>query len=698
MANGATQTVDYDALAQQARGASATSAPVDYDALATRARTATTPPPPSAPPKAGFLQRFGEATGIPTSKPEWEQFNQPPSAAETILGPVVPAAKGIYEWAKRAVTNIGEGGKEEVDAARNISEGGPIGENVGKAVGGIVHGGVGSLPFIGQGIEQAGQDIVNKNYRGAAGGLTGVIGQVVAPEVAERGTRAVRGAVSNIRSGGITPPPQIPPGLSEEATANAQNPQARRGVSNVTKAAAPSPSNSDFVERAYVAAPDLAEIERTTPLKGAKDAQGNPVKGGIVRPDYRLRQFVDNGRSYLDNLWQEQREPQIERNRMAPTTTREALTSGMEPADIKALEKKIGPLPEEIDLATADDLLNKTNAYLRRMEQLPAEQQYLAREVSPVLDNLSHMKDQLHGAIGDVLLSKGEPGVLDFNRRYGALSEVLDELRKGINPSEAETLFSRIKVFGTLKGRIGASEGLLVRPSTGARLERGLGQLKKSGIAPPPSTEPPPARTITPPPVGEAPPPVTLPEARTEVVGSGLPTENKVTAGGGVKIGRVRTPPNPQTLPASSRLGTSGQGGVRTTPKGLLPPPPPEVPYQAEQIPPPPSAPGFSPTQPPTPGSTGWNAAEAPAKQSPENRNLWGRPVATGSTATTPGGMVTSSPPAGFVKQEFGKLGLSDLITPRQSTTLETLMRGPRWRDMDRAERLAAVRDVLSRK
>ena len=85
-------------------------------------------------------------------------------------------------------------------------------------------------------------------------------------------------------------------------------------------------------------------------------------------------------------------------------------------------------------------------------------------------------------------------------------------------------------------------------------------------------------------------------------------------------------------------------------------------------------------------------------KQGAEQRNLWGRPVSTGSTETTPGGMITSSPPAGLVKQEFGKIGLSDLVTPRQSTTLETLMRGPRWRDMDRAERIAAVRDILSRK
>ena len=709
MPNG-TQTIDYDALAQQARG-STSAPPIDYDALADSARKATIAPPP--PPKPGFIERLGQATGIPTSKAEVEAQGKdiPGAVTEAILGPAVPAARGIYDWAKRAAGNIGEGLQEEYEAARNIKEGGPIGQNLGKAGAGIVHGGVGSLPFIGEGIERAGQDVLNKNYSGAAGGLTGVVAQVALPEAIERGGRTISAVRSRVASGGITPPPSIPPGLSTEAEANAQIPIARRGVSNITRAASPAGSNVDFVERAYTAAPDLAEIERRTPLKGAVDAQGNPIKGGIVRPDYRIRQFVDNGRSYLDDLWQKEREPQIERNRMAPTATRDSLTYGMEPADIKALEKKIGPIPEEIDLSTADDLLRKTNAYLRRMEQLPAEQQYLAREVSPVLDNMANLKNQLHGAIGNVLLEKGEPGVLDFNRRYGATSEILDELRKGMIPAEAESLFNRLRIFGTLRGRIGASEGLFVRPSAGAKLQRGLSQLKKSGIKPPPSVEPPapmpsvpgvagtiPPKGVAPPPVGEAPPPVTLPEAQTEVVGSGLPTQNTVTPSGGVRINRVRTPPNPQSVAASTRLGTSGQGGVRVTPKGLLPAPPAEVPYQAQPIPAPPSAPGFAPTQPPTPGSTGWSAATPPVKQSPEARNLWGRPVATGSTETTPGGMITSAPPSGFVKQEFGKLGLADLVTPRQSTTLETLMRGPRWKDMDRGERIAAVRDILSRK
>jgi len=128
------------------------------------------------------------------------------------------------------------------------------------------------------------------------------------------------------------------------------------------------------------------------------------------------------------------------------------------------------------------------------------------------------------------------------------------------------------------------------------------------------------------------------------------------------------------------------------------PPPPEQFPYApAAPIPAPPSTPGFSPIQPPTPGTTGWSNVEAPVKQGAEQRNLWGRPVATGSTETTPGGMIISAPPSGLVKQEFGKIGLSDLVTPRQSTTLETLMRGPRWKDMDRAERVAAVNDILGR-
>lgn len=54
-----------------------------------------------------------------------------------------------------------------------------------------------------------------------------------------------------------------------------------------------------------------------------------------------------------------------------------------------------------------------------------------------------------------------------------------------------------------------------------------------------------------------------------------------------------------------------------------------------------------------------------------------------------------AAPATGTVKAEMGKLKLFDLVTPRQQTTLETLMRGPRWKSMDAADRGAAIKAVL---
>lgn len=138
----------------------------------------TPAPAPSAP---GYLQRLRESVGVPTldelSAQGAEAANHPIQTA--IEGePIVQAVRGVYGWGKRAGTGILEGLNEEKEAAQNIAHGGPIGENLGKAASGVVHGAVGGIPFIGEPMESAGQDIVNKNYAGAAGSLTGVIGQV----------------------------------------------------------------------------------------------------------------------------------------------------------------------------------------------------------------------------------------------------------------------------------------------------------------------------------------------------------------------------------------------------------------------------------------------------------------------------------------------------------------------------------------
>jgi hypothetical protein len=63
-----------------------------------------------------------------------------------------------------------------------------------------------------------------------------------------------------------------------------------------------------------------------------------------------------------------------------------------------------------------------------------------------------------------------------------------------------------------------------------------------------------------------------------------------------------------------------------------------------------------------------------------------------------PGSAKALLPAVGIVGAEFNKLGLADPVNPRQQTTLETMMNGPRWKDFDRSEKIEAVRDILGRK
>ena len=63
-----------------------------------------------------------------------------------------------------------------------------------------------------------------------------------------------------------------------------------------------------------------------------------------------------------------------------------------------------------------------------------------------------------------------------------------------------------------------------------------------------------------------------------------------------------------------------------------------------------------------------------------------------------PGSAKTLLPAVGIVGQEFNKLGMQDQqVNPRQQTTLETMMHGPRWKDLDPEEKVEHVKDILGR-
>lgn len=142
---------------------------------------------PSQPP--GFLKRLAQSVGMPTSMQELQAVQ--PNTAEDIIGPAATAAKTLWNYGKTAVQGMKEGGQDVYEAAQNMGQGQPVGPNLGKAASGVLHAGLQATPFIGPSIETAGQDIQGGNYQGAAGGLTGVLGQVAAPYALEKGGAAL---------------------------------------------------------------------------------------------------------------------------------------------------------------------------------------------------------------------------------------------------------------------------------------------------------------------------------------------------------------------------------------------------------------------------------------------------------------------------------------------------------------------------
>ena len=134
-----------------------------------------------------FGTRLGQSLGVPTNKEELAAAGTPPSLLEAAVGPgPAGVAKQLWQSGKSLYQGAKESGKEAYEAGQNIASGGPILQNVAKPVSTAVNAAVGAVPFIGAPMVRAGEDVVAKNYAGAAGGLTGVLGQVALEGAGER--------------------------------------------------------------------------------------------------------------------------------------------------------------------------------------------------------------------------------------------------------------------------------------------------------------------------------------------------------------------------------------------------------------------------------------------------------------------------------------------------------------------------------
>jgi hypothetical protein len=158
----------------------------------------------------GFFKRLGQSLGIPTSRQEAEAMK--PSLAEMVGGPAVTAGKMIYNYGKNTAQGFEDAYHEIKEGAENVAAGQPLMPNlIGKGFYPGVRAGINAVPFIGPAINTAGEDIGGGNYAGGAGGLTGVIGQIAAPTLLEKGSGVLNRLKAPLGDTPVQPRGTIPP-------------------------------------------------------------------------------------------------------------------------------------------------------------------------------------------------------------------------------------------------------------------------------------------------------------------------------------------------------------------------------------------------------------------------------------------------------------------------------------------------------
>jgi hypothetical protein len=283
---------------------------------------------------------------------------------------------------------------------------------------------------------------------------------------------------------------EVTPGLGEAYRESQSLGNLKGGTEDIFRASVPGAGSKafDLRDNVSVAADDLAEIQRRTPITG---------KGGIVRPDMRLRSAADNIDSYMqDELWKKQVQPQIDRWAKAQVDTKPLKQAMLDtitatdresnPAGVRAVEKWATRMPDNDTLAGLAERRKTINAYLRDFEKSPGSEQAKAMQTKPLVEALKAQDRAIQQQMFAELRRRGEPGIDGLERRYAALAELRDAARSQMNAAESFRLLDRIGFYLNPKNLVGMHERLTVRPTSGRLMEQGMKQLEKTGIEPPP--------------------------------------------------------------------------------------------------------------------------------------------------------------------------------------------------------------------
>lgn len=467
-----TPTIDYAALAQQAKGGKPES--VDYAALAAQARGGSPGVPkinpPSAPPglasqPPGFLERANEPLGIPTSIDDLKQLGQ--KALSVIPGHVtVPQPnESIVHYGVRsiplvgdALLNYGENVKnaavsayqEGKEADQNVAKGGSKIQNFGKKMAaGTEFGGALLSPLGGQVPVNLGTDLQQKNYKGAAGD---VAGGLIAAALLKAGRK----------------PEMLPEDLR---------------VSKIGRAIGATGPAEDFGESIKTALPELEKAAQTTGVPTSVKDMKNVLRTADqnLNTEYNLRLQPIRGQKVVpipisDDI-------KLAADKFDPA-------SPVEKPIRDRLLKRASEFEQEKSLGQLDQQRMNANARNRSFERASASGQtaQLRTQADAIADKIiaDGARDIVYDAMDKFHNANLPPGVQPFDFRalkgkQAALFDLMDQTNKEANSLANQSLVKKgstlvekghISTFGHPSGRIGFSVhnllGLFSDPEAGA--------------------------------------------------------------------------------------------------------------------------------------------------------------------------------------------------------------------------------------
>jgi hypothetical protein len=419
-----------------------------------------------------FIGNFAQGIGAPPRLADYvngpaQMLQHPIDSASLLLHSVSDAQQQTFDKAKAAFAQPGLMNKANA---------------AGYAVESMI-------PVIGPAMANAGEQLASGDVSGALGKTAGITtglaaaspeARAAAADAAKAPVRAASDAYTSMKTA---------PQRAVMANTIANMPmKAVDGAEDIIRAAAPPGGEATFRKSAYTAAGDLAEIGR--------DANANitAAKGGTVSPDMRVRAVVNATNDHLQQMYQQERAPQIARNADAPvvmnfgTDASDALqniakngsTAELRALAGQAISEKVLPLSQVDALARA---VNQETAPLRG---LTSQQLAQVEGGSRNLAAAKALDSALSDKIATELQSRGEGGIQQYEQRYAALSDVRDQLQKRMNMVELQRsnpVKKAIEAIGLVRDPMaGASQAATAKVNIGQTLQNGLQKLADSGM------------------------------------------------------------------------------------------------------------------------------------------------------------------------------------------------------------------------